>query len=224
MIGGYCNIMQKPSAAPYRKLSFKLIAAIAVITLLAIMGGTMIGIRYQEKAMLYSGLLFVCLAAFLCILIMKWFNRPLSRLLEGIQNEYQNLFEQVPCIITVQDRDYKLISYNREFAEKFDPKPGDYCYYAYKGRDEKCVVCPVEKTFEDGLSHTSEETGFSKDGALTHWIVRTTPVKNDKGEIIAAMEMNVDITQIKQDSAFFQKKWNKEDRVVKSRINKPWMK
>jgi hypothetical protein len=34
----------------------------------------------------------------------------------------------------------------------------------------------------------------------------------------------MDITQIKQDGAFFQKKWNKEDRVVKSRINKPWMK
>jgi len=234
--------MQKPSTTPYHKLSLKLIAAVVAVTLLAIMGGTMIGIRYQEKALLFSGLLFVCLTAFLCILIMKWINRPLSRLLEGIrgigkedyeedgrvhQNDemvhlarsideiaeeigegrtklkqqrrkYQNLFEQVPCIITVQDRDYKLISYNHEFAEKFDPKPGDYCYYAYKGRDEKCVVCPVEKTFEDGRSHTSEETGFSKDGALTHWIVRTTPVKNDKGEIIAAMEMNIDITQVKQ--------------------------
>lgn len=239
---GYCNIMQKPSTAPYHNLSLKLIAAIVVVTLLAIMGGTMIGIRYPEKAMLFSGLLFLCLTGFLCILIMKWINRPLSRLLEGIRgigkdgyiegirvhrndemdhlaeaideiagqigenrtklkqqrNQYQNLFEQVPCIITVQDRDYKLISYNREFAEKFDPKPGDYCYYAYKGRDEKCVVCPVEKTFEDGRSHTSEETGFSKDGALTHWIVRTTPVKNDNGEIVAAMEMNVDITQVKQ--------------------------
>ncbi|HIJ56912.1 MAG TPA: PAS domain S-box protein [Deltaproteobacteria bacterium] len=234
--------MQKPNTTPYYNLSLKLIVAIAVVTLLAIMGGTMIGIRYQEKALLFSGLLFVCLTAFLCILIIKWVNRPLSKLLEGIRGigkedyekgvwahqndemghlvkaideiaeeigesrtklkrqriEYQNLFEEVPCIITVQDRDYKLISYNREFAEKFDPKPGDYCYYAYKGRHEKCVVCPVEKTFEDGRSHTSEETGFGKDGALTHWIVRTTPVKNDKGEIIAAMEMNIDITQVKQ--------------------------
>ena len=118
--------------------------------------------------------------------------------LRAQRNEYQNLFEQVPCIITVQDRNYKLISYNREFSEKFDPKPGDYCYYAYKGRDEKCIVCPVEKTFEDGRSHTSEETGINKDGSLTHWIVRTTPVKNEKGETIAAMELNVDITQIKE--------------------------
>ena len=76
------------------------------------------------------------------------------------KDEYQDLFEMVPCIITVQDRDYKLVQYNREFAQKFAPQSGDYCYRAYKGRQEKCTVCPVERTFADGRSHTSEETGF----------------------------------------------------------------
>ncbi|MGD8519586.1 MAG: PAS domain S-box protein [Desulfobacterales bacterium] len=113
------------------------------------------------------------------------------------RDEYQTLFERVPCIITVQDRNYKLIRYNREFSDRFNPKPGDYCYAAYKGRKEKCVICPVERTFEDGLVHYSEESGFSKDGALTHWIVRTSPIKNGKGEIVAAMEMNLDVTQRK---------------------------
>jgi histidine kinase len=111
--------------------------------------------------------------------------------------EYQNLFELVPCIITVQDRNYKLLRYNREFAEKFSPNAGDYCYAAYKGRKEKCEICPVEKTFEDGLPHFSEETGLNKDGEPTHWIVHTSPIKNDKGEIVAAMEMNIDITSRK---------------------------
>ena len=84
------------------------------------------------------------------------------------RDEYQRLFETVPCIITVQDRNYKLVGYNREFAEKFDPQPGDYCYQAYKGRKVKCVNCPVEKTFEDGHSHYSEEAGISKDGKPTY--------------------------------------------------------
>jgi histidine kinase len=113
------------------------------------------------------------------------------------RDEYQSLFELVPCIITVQDRDYRLIQYNREFADKFAPQPGDYCYQVYKGRSEKCVNCPVERTFHDGKSHYSEETGFNKDGTLTHWIVNTSPIKNSKGEIIATMEMNLDITQRK---------------------------
>ncbi len=114
------------------------------------------------------------------------------------RDQFQNLFEMVPCIITVQDRDYRLVSYNREFADKFAPQPGDYCYCAYKGRTEKCVDCPVEATFVDGQSHYSEETGVDKDGSIKHWIVRTTPIRNETGEIVAAMEMNLDISERKQ--------------------------
>jgi histidine kinase len=114
------------------------------------------------------------------------------------RDQYQNLFETVPCIITVQDKNYKMVGYNREFADKFDPQPGDYCFHAYKGRTTKCPNCPVEKTFKDGMSHYSEEAGISKDGTPTYWIVRTSPVRNEKGEIVAAMEMNLDITHHKE--------------------------
>jgi histidine kinase len=113
------------------------------------------------------------------------------------RNEYQSLFERVPCIITVQNRDYRLIRYNREFSKKFNPQPGDYCYEAYKGRNQKCEICPVEKTFEDGRPHFSEERGLSKDGKPTHWIVNTAPIKNENGEVVAAMEMSLDVTHTK---------------------------
>jgi histidine kinase len=113
------------------------------------------------------------------------------------RDEYQNLFETVPCIITVQDRDYRLIGFNREFATKFAPLVGDYCYRVYKGRDNKCPDCPVEKTFQDGKSHFSEETGIDKDGTVKHWFVRTSPIRDEDGNIVAAMEMNLDITERK---------------------------
>jgi histidine kinase len=112
--------------------------------------------------------------------------------------KYQNLFETVPCYITVQDRNYRLVQYNKKFADKFDPQPGDFCYCAYKGREEKCRVCPVERTFEDGLSHQSEESGLNKHGDLQHWLVKTSPIRNADGEIVAVMEMNLDITERKQ--------------------------
>lgn len=111
------------------------------------------------------------------------------------RDEYQTLFEHVPCLITIQDRNYKLLKYNREFFLSFDPHPGDYCFKAYKGRDEKCVNCPVEKTFKDGQSHYSAETGVNKDGSVVHWILRTSPIRNDNGEIVAALEMSLDITE-----------------------------
>jgi histidine kinase len=114
------------------------------------------------------------------------------------KDQYQRLFELVPCIISVQDRNYKLIGFNQEFSKRFAPRPGEYCYSAYKGRDKKCRFCPVEKTFQDGLPHYSEETGRNKDGSLTHWIVKTAPLKNDNGDIIGAMEMSLDITHKKE--------------------------
>jgi histidine kinase len=114
------------------------------------------------------------------------------------KDEYQTLFEQVPCLITVQDKNFKLLRYNDQFARSFDPEWGDFCYHAYKGRNEKCVNCPVEKTFQDGCTHYGEESGLNKDGSEAHWIFRTSPIKNDRGKVIAAMEMSLDITQRKQ--------------------------
>ena len=114
-----------------------------------------------------------------------------------LKEEYQNIFDLVPCYITVQDRDFRLIKYNREFAEHFKPQPGDYCYKAYKGRSTRCEVCPVVKTFEDGKSHFSEETGVKNNGIESHWLVRTSPLKNDQGEVIAAIEMCLDVTRTK---------------------------
>lgn len=114
------------------------------------------------------------------------------------KDEFQALFEQVPCLITVQDKNFKLLRYNSEFAKSFDPEWGDLCYHAYKGRNEKCPNCPVEQTFDDGLPHYGEESGVNKDGSPAHWIVRTSPIKNSQGDIVAAMEISLDISQRRQ--------------------------
>jgi histidine kinase len=110
------------------------------------------------------------------------------------KSEYQNLFEGVPCIITVQDRDFNLVSWNKYFERRFAPLAGQRCYEAYKGQSGKCADCPVERTFADGRSHVSEETGYGRDGEPAHWIVTTAPIRNAEGEVVAAMEMCLDIT------------------------------
>lgn len=112
-------------------------------------------------------------------------------------NMYQSLFHNVPCLITVHDRDYRLLRYNRMFWELFDAKPMEHCYRVYKSRITQCENCPVERTFNDGKSHTTEEKGFYKDGTPAHWIVRTAPIRDADGVITAVMEMCLDITDRK---------------------------
>ncbi|MCF8093310.1 MAG: PAS domain S-box protein [Desulfotignum sp.] len=111
------------------------------------------------------------------------------------KNEYQALFENAPCMIAVQDRHFQLLQYNRAFRERFDPRPKDFCYTAYKGMDEKCPDCPVEKTFADGRSHYGEAEGMGRQGQKKHWIFITAPIMDESGNITAAMEMSIDITR-----------------------------
>jgi histidine kinase len=115
--------------------------------------------------------------------------------LDGHPTFSGNLFDLVPCAITIQDRNYRILRHNTEFANMFGYKVGEYCFSAYKGRRQKCADCPLEKTFNDGLIHSSQESGLSKDGTSTYWIVKTTPIKDKNGNLIAAMEMSIDITE-----------------------------
>jgi histidine kinase len=130
-------------------------------------------------------------------------------------HEYQSLFEESPCYITVQDRNLRILRYNREFANTFSPRFGDFCFKAYKGRSVRCEVCPVIKTFEDGKPHYSEEAAVTKDGAENYWMVRTSPIKNSKGEVIAAMEMSLDLTHLR----FLEKEAKKSEEKYRTIFN-----
>ncbi len=110
---------------------------------------------------------------------------------------YDVLFNEVPCYISIQDRELKILRTNRRFREAFGNKSGTYCYQVYKNRKEKCPVCVVEKTFYDGKSHKSEETWFRQDGTQVEVIVYTTPIFGGSDNIIAVMEMSTDITEVK---------------------------
>ena len=113
------------------------------------------------------------------------------------QREYQILFESVPCYITVQDRNLRLLQTNREFRKDFGDKPGEHCYEVYKNRSDKCPNCSVERTFQNGAIYTSEETVTTKDGGQAHILVYTAPIYNEDKEIASVMEVSVNITNLK---------------------------
>ena len=110
---------------------------------------------------------------------------------------YEQYFEAMPCYLTVQDRDFKIIKANQRFRNDFGDYEGRHCYQVYKHRSEKCEVCPVERTFQDGERHGSEEIVRTLDGREVTVIVYTTPIRNEAGEITSVMEMSTDVTEIK---------------------------
>lgn len=114
------------------------------------------------------------------------------------KEEYRDLFDNVPCLVSVVDLNFRVIRHNKAYEEHFGKPRGRQCYQINKNQDRKCAECPVERTFFDLRSHMSEESGLSKDGKPIHWIVFTSPIKDRNGNIIAAMEMMLDITKRKE--------------------------
>ncbi len=114
------------------------------------------------------------------------------------KEEYRDLFENVPCLVSVVDLNFRVIRHNKAYEAHFGKPRGRQCYLINKNRDRKCEQCPVEKTFFDLAPHMSEESGLSKDGRPIHWIVYTSPIKDREGKIVAAMEMMVDMTRRKE--------------------------
>jgi signal transduction histidine kinase len=60
------------------------------------------------------------------------------------------------------------------------------------------LECPVQKTFEDGQVHRSEEVVTSLDSERINTLVYTTPLRDETGEIQSVMEMSTNITPIRQ--------------------------
>jgi len=122
----------------------------------------------------------------------------LQNQLRESRERYRQLFEEVPCYITIQDRDLHIIEANRQFREDFGDVLGCKCYQVYMHRTEECLPCSVKQTFQDGQVHQIEEVVTSRDGQQMNVLVYAAPIRDGGGEIISVIEMSTNISQIRQ--------------------------
>ncbi|ACS78413.1 ATP-binding response regulator [Maridesulfovibrio salexigens] len=123
-------------------------------------------------------------------------NRLRTELVQT-QKKYEHLFNQVPCYITLQDRDLRIVEANERFRNDFGFDRGTHCHQAYKNREEECEDCPVRKTFDDGGFHQNETVVTTKNGEQYNILVWTAPVFNDAGEVEHVLEVSTNITMVR---------------------------
>ncbi len=101
-------------------------------------------------------------------------------------------------LITYQDRELRLIWVNKAAGESVGVSPeklvGRHCYEVWQNRSEPCVGCPVAKCLETG--HPQQAEMPTPDGRI--WFVRGYPVRDEKGNVIAATEITLEITERKK--------------------------
>lgn len=112
------------------------------------------------------------------------------------KDDFQRLFDMVPCGISVQDRDYHLLRWNHSFAMRYAPQPGQTCYEVYKNRSTPCPECSVVRTWDEGIVQCTQENRVNADGTRDYWFVQTVPLFGRDGNVSSVMEMSIDMTLI----------------------------
>lgn len=110
----------------------------------------------------------------------------------------QSIIDRLPCYITVQNRDLKIIYANQTFLNDFGDGVGKTCHFVYKGCLDRCKTCPVQKTFNDRKYHISEETVQTLDGKICRLIVHSAPILDKQGRVAAVIEQSTNITNVKK--------------------------
>jgi len=115
------------------------------------------------------------------------------------QEEYQILFDRVPCYITVISSDLKILRANEAFRKEFGGAvKNKHCFEIYKKSKKRCTHCPAAKTFKDGKIHKSNQVGINKEGEKTEYIVTTAPLTRGEGKVHHVIEISTDITELRK--------------------------
>jgi len=112
-----------------------------------------------------------------------------------LNEQYRTIFDNVPCFVTVVDRDFEIITANKLFRETFGESSGIHCFESYKKRKGVCEECPATLVFEDGKTHHSLQEGYDKAGKKVVYMVTVSPYAKEDKKVTSVIEMALDVTK-----------------------------
>ena len=133
--------------------------------------------------------------------------RELERTLEDrkrAEELIKNILESVDEGFVIIDREYRILSANRAYAEKAgmtaDEMIGKHCYELSHRFPKPCYEsgedCGVRRVFETGESASVIHTHHDKSGDRIYVETKAYPLSRDKsGTVLTAIEILIDITE-----------------------------
>ncbi|MDD5492140.1 MAG: PAS domain S-box protein [bacterium] len=108
------------------------------------------------------------------------------------RNKLEDIFEGSADGIAIVDRKYRVQYINKFMREQYPGKIlGGQCYQVFNSRDKICPWCPVQKTFQNGRP----TIGIAEDKMGRFMEIKTSPMKDASGRIIAAIEIVRDVSK-----------------------------
>jgi len=113
--------------------------------------------------------------------------------------EWRTTFDSITDLVFINDKNFRLLRVNKAFADAFKMKPmeliGKTCYEIVHGTNEPVPNCPHKKTLKIEGSASAE---FFEPNLGIHLEVSTSPIFDDKGEVVGSVHIAHDITERKR--------------------------
>jgi PAS domain S-box-containing protein len=113
--------------------------------------------------------------------------------------EWSTTFNAITDLVSIFDKEYKIIRANKAFADTFRKKPGELigksCYEVVHGTNEPVANCPLQKTIK---TRKPVKVEFFEPHLGIHLEVSTSPIFNEQSEVVAVVHLARDITERKQ--------------------------
>lgn len=111
------------------------------------------------------------------------------------KEEWEYTFDAIPDLITILDKEHKVIRVNKSMADKLCIPPescvGIECFRAVHGDNCPPEFCPHSKLLNDGEEHISEVYEENLGG---YFLVTASPIYDNNGEVIGGVHVARDIT------------------------------
>ncbi len=120
----------------------------------------------------------------------------------------RSVLEGLPASLKVIDRERRLVYTNgkarRMPFSPLDDLRGRQCHMAFFGNPRKCLYCPMEVVFKDGVPH-SVTVSMLVDGVEREYEIAAYPLKDEDGVTVYAAEVVKDVTPYSKGVAFERK-------------------
>lgn len=119
--------------------------------------------------------------------------------LVSAREQYRALFDDIGVGVSFISPKMEILDLNNQMKEWFphiDVSKKPICYKAFNDppREDICIYCPTYKTLKDGKVHESV-TDTPMGGEIINYRIVSSPIRDDDGNVVTAIEMVEDITE-----------------------------
>ena len=139
---------------------------------------------------------------------------------EALQIERERLetvTQSIGAGLAIISKGYRTLWANKVLKDLFGDVEGKTCYSTYNQKLNICPGCGVREIFETGKDEVVHEQSGKDIHGKTIWSeIIATPIKNEKGNIMAALELVIPITErkrVEEEKSFLQEQLRQSQKM-----------